>query len=116
TAERYDTLWQMTSTLEARLREGVSYAELFRALFPSASILGTPRQRAMRLIAELEGAPRGVYCGAIGHVVPGERAVFNVAIRTVELRGEDGWMGSGSGIVRDSDADAEYDECLLKAR
>lgn len=116
TAERYDTLWQLTSTVEARLRPGVGTGDVVRALFPCGSVTGAPKIRAMQLIAELEEEPRGVYCGAVGFVGPGERAVFNVPIRTVVLQGEEGRMGSGSGIVWDSDAEAEYDECLLKAR
>ncbi len=114
--ERYDTLWQMTSTVEATLRPGVGIAEVFRALFPCGSVTGAPKIRAMQVLHGLEDGPRGVYCGAIGYVSPESRAVFSVPIRTVELRGADARMGSGSGIVWDSDAEAEYDECLLKAR
>ncbi|MEP0548389.1 MAG: aminodeoxychorismate synthase component I [Rhodothermales bacterium] len=116
TAERYDTLWQMTSTVEARLRPGVGLAEIVRALFPCGSVTGAPKIRAMQLIDELEGELRGVYCGAVGFAGPNSRAVFNVPIRTVVLRDGEGRMGSGSGVVWDSDADAEYDECVLKAR
>lgn len=116
TAERYDTLWQLTSTVEARLRPGTGTADVVRALFPCGSVTGAPKIRAMQLIAELEDEPRGVYCGAVGFVAPGDRAVFNVPIRTIVLQGEEGRMGSGSGVVWDSDAEAEYDECLLKAR
>jgi para-aminobenzoate synthetase / 4-amino-4-deoxychorismate lyase len=68
----------------------------------------------MQLISELEGRPRGVYTGAIGFFSP-QQTSFNVAIRTLELNGETGTMGAGSGIVIDSDADTEYRECLLKA-
>ncbi len=114
-AERYDTLWQMTSTVEAQLRPDVGVAEVVRALFPCGSVTGAPKIRAMQLIHELEDEPRGVYCGAIGFVAP-DRAVFNVPIRTITLRDEKGTMGVGSGIVWDSDPEAEYDECLLKAR
>ncbi|MEM1043302.1 MAG: aminodeoxychorismate synthase component I [Bacteroidota bacterium] len=114
-AERYDTLWQMTSTVEAKLRPSTGTADLVRALFPCGSVTGAPKIRAMQLIHELEAAPRGVYCGAIGLVAPG-RAVFNVPIRTLALRGGQGTMGIGSGVVWDSDPEAEYDECLLKAR
>ncbi len=115
-AERYDTLWQMTSTVEARLRPGVGTADLVRALFPCGSVTGAPKIRAMQLIHELEDEPRGVYCGAVGVVAPGGRAVFNVPIRTVTVRDGAGTMGSGSGIVWDSEPEAEYAECLLKAR
>jgi para-aminobenzoate synthetase/4-amino-4-deoxychorismate lyase len=112
--ERLPTLWQMTSTVTAELRPEIGYAEIFRALFPCGSITGAPKVRAMRLIAEIERRPRGVYTGAIGFFSP-RRSVFNVAIRTLCLDGEAGAMGAGSGIVIDSDAAGEYRECLLKA-
>jgi para-aminobenzoate synthetase / 4-amino-4-deoxychorismate lyase len=112
--ERYSTLWQMTSTVIADLRPDVAYSDIFRALFPCGSITGAPKVRAMQLLAKLEGGPRGVYTGAIGYFSP-ERTVFNVAIRTLELKGSEGIMGVGSGIVIDSAAAEEYGECVLKA-
>jgi len=114
--EAYPTVWQMTSTVTGRLRPGVGYAELFRALFPSGSVTGAPKLRAMQHIARLEPTPRGVYCGAIGYAAPDGEAVFNVAIRTLELAGSEGRMGVGSGVVWDSDPDAEYEECWLKGQ
>jgi para-aminobenzoate synthetase/4-amino-4-deoxychorismate lyase len=69
----------------------------------------------MEIIRELEGAPRGIYTGAIGHIAPSGDSQFNVAIRTVVLSGAEGEMGIGSGIVADSKVDAEFEECLLKA-
>ena len=83
--ERYPTLWQMTSTVSAELRPEVGFHEIFRALFPCGSVTGAPKVRAMQLMAELEDAPRGVYTGAIGFFSP-RQTVFNVAIRTLELR------------------------------
>lgn len=115
TTERYRTVIQMTSTVEGRLVEGTSYAELFRALFPCGSVTGAPKIRAMRIIRDLESRPRGVYCGAIGYAAPGGEAVFNVAIRTVVVAGGHGVMGVGSGVVWDSEVGAEFDECRLKA-
>ncbi len=112
--ERYATLWQMTSTISADLRREVGFHDIFRALFPCGSVTGAPKVRAMQLIAQLEDAPRGVYTGAIGFFSP-EQTIFNVAIRTLELDGERGTMGVGSGIVIDSDAAAEFRECSLKA-
>ena len=113
-AERYPTLWQMTSTVTGELREEVGYHEIFRALFPCGSITGAPKVRAMQLLAGLEERPRGVYTGAIGFFSQ-RQTVFNVAIRTLELDGERGTMGEGSGIVIDSNAQEEYSECVLKA-
>ncbi len=112
--ERYPTLWQMTSTVSGELRPEVGFYDIFRALFPCGSITGTPKVRAMQLLAELEEQPRGVYTGAIGSFSP-RQTVFNVAIRTLEMDGEQGTMGVGSGIVIDSNAAEEYRECLLKA-
>ena len=112
--ERHPTLWQMTSTVTGALRPGVGFQDIFRALFPCGSITGAPKVRAMQLLAALEQRSRGVYTGAIGFFSR-RSTVFNVAIRTLELEGDRGKMGVGSGIVIDSDAAEEYRECLLKA-
>jgi para-aminobenzoate synthetase/4-amino-4-deoxychorismate lyase len=112
--ERHPTLWQMTSTVTAELRPDIGFHDIFRALFPCGSVTGAPKVRAMQLLAELEDAPRGLYTGAIGFFSP-QQTVFNVAIRTLELDGDRGAMGVGSGIVIDSDPAEEFRECLLKA-
>lgn len=115
--ESYRSVHQMTSTVRARLRGGVDIRAVIGALFPCGSVTGAPKIRAMEIIRELEVEPRGVYTGAIGVIDPGGSARFNVAIRTLFLDGTgDGEMGLGSGIVYDSRAEAEYDECLLKGR
>ena len=121
-AERYDTVWQLTSTVAADLDPRTSLAQVFRALFPSGSVTGAPKVSTMRIVAELEDSPRGVYCGAIGFLAPsghpGPRARFSVAIRTVVQEAETGLAGYGvgGGITWDSAAAAEYDEILAKAR
>ncbi|MBI1956797.1 MAG: aminodeoxychorismate synthase component I [Acidobacteria bacterium] len=114
--ERYETLFQMTSTVVGTLRRNVCLRELFAAIFPSGSVTGAPKLRTMQIIHELERGPRGVYTGAIGFMTPSGEAAFNVAIRTVLLRGTQGEMGVGSGITFASDPASEYDECRLKAR
>lgn len=113
--EKYETVLQMTSTVTGTLRSGVDTASLFGALFPCGSVTGAPKIRTMQIIRETERHPRGVYCGAIGFLVPDDRAVFSVAIRTITLHGAEGAMGVGSGIVHDSVAENEYQECLWKA-
>ncbi len=121
--ESHATLHQMTSLVRAELSSEMSaqiFAQILPAIFPCGSITGAPKRDAMRMIAELETEPRGVYTGAIGFAGP-ERARFNVAIRTleVELRDDEAdasnaRYGSGCGIVWDSDADAEWAEYRLK--
>ncbi len=117
TVETFRTLHQMTSGVCATLKEGAGLRELLAAIFPPGSIIGAPKIRAMELIAEYETEPRGVYCGAIGHLSPDDKALFNVAIRTpVVFRGGHGEMGIGSGVVYDSEGETEYAECLLKMK
>ncbi len=118
TAEHYPTVWQLTSTIEAQLppEATVGVVDLMRALFPCGSVTGAPKISTMEIIAALEPEPRGVYTGAIGLVRPGGDAVFSVAIRTLVVDREtgDASLGIGAGIVADSKANDEYDECLLK--
>jgi len=114
--ERHPTVFQMTSTVEAKTAAPVS--EIIAAVFPFASVTGAPKIRTMELINELETEPRGVYTGAIGVIEPGRRARFSVGIRTAVVDRLVGLVeyGAGSGVVWDSTADDEYRECVLKAR
>ena len=116
TVETYRSVLQMTSGISAELRSDMGLKDMLRALFPCGSVTGAPKVRAVEIIRELEAEPRGVYTGAIGHIAPSGDAQFNVAIRTVVLDAHGGEMGIGSGIVADSKADAEFEECLLKAQ
>jgi para-aminobenzoate synthetase / 4-amino-4-deoxychorismate lyase len=121
-AERFETVWQLTSTIEGDLRPEITLLDAFRALFPSGSVTGAPKIRTTRIIAELEDSARGPYCGAIGYLAPpgsGEpRANFNVAIRTVVLdtQTRTAEYGVGGGITHDSSASGEYEEIVAKAR
>lgn len=120
--ERFETVWQLTSTVSSELEPGTSLPDVFRALFPSGSITGAPKVRTMGIIAELEDSPRGVYCGAVGFLAPATAgppmASFNVAIRTVVVDAEThvAEYGVGGGITHDSSAAGEFDEAVAKAR
>ena len=125
--EPYSTVFQMTSSVQARLKPDLGFAEVLRATFPCGSITGAPKHRTMQWIADLESTPRGLYCGAIGWIDapqgPARCGDFclSVAIRTLTLGPEvqglrPARLGIGAGIVADSRADDEFDECRLKAR
>ncbi len=114
--ETYPTLHTMVSTVTARKRADVGVADILRALFPCGSVTGAPKIRAMEILHQLETSPRGAYCGAVGYFAPDGSARFNVAIRTLTITGGQGELGIGGGVVQDSQAAAEYAECLLKAR
>ncbi|KQR22926.1 hypothetical protein ASF71_07090 [Deinococcus sp. Leaf326] len=115
--ETYPTLHTMTSMVRAELRPSVRLAEVFGALFPCGSVTGAPKVNTMRLIRRLEPAPRGVYCGAVGYLSPGDEMVFNVPIRTVTLDMARGTAeyGVGGGVTWDSTPEGEYAEVLTKA-
>jgi para-aminobenzoate synthetase/4-amino-4-deoxychorismate lyase len=115
--ERYRSLHQMTSTVEATVPETVGFAEVIENLFPCGSITGAPKLSAMQIANDLETGPRGVYTGSIGYLAPGGDFRFNVAIRTLVLHQDgSGEAGTGSGVVFDSGAAPEYDECALKLK
>lgn len=114
--ERYPSVLQMTSDVAALLPSATAPSEVLRATFPPGSVTGAPKSTAVRLIDELESEPRGVYCGTVGAFFPGGDFSLNVAIRTLVQRGVDLELGLGSGIVWDSDPEAEWDEVLLKSR
>ena len=116
TVEKYPTLWQMTSTVQAQ--NDASLTKIFSALFPCASITGAPKVSTMRIISELETTPRKIYTGSIGYIAPNRKAKFNVAIRTalIDRETQTAEYGVGGGIVWDSTSADEYEEALLKAR
>jgi para-aminobenzoate synthetase component 1 len=115
--ETYPTVHQMVSHVRAKLLPDISIRNIFAALFPCGSITGAPKMSAMKILHDLEDGPRDAYCGAIGMIAPDGTMRFNVAIRTISIF-EDGnaLFNVGGGIVFDSTAEAEYEECLLKAR
>ena len=118
TIERYPTVMQMTSTVQATLRPHVALWDVLAALFPCGSITGAPKLKSMEIIAALEKTPRGPYCGAVGYIKPGGDAVFNVAIRSVVLTTKTGAMecGLGGGITWDSNPVEEFEEVKTKAQ
>ena len=113
--ETYPSLHTMTSGIEARIKD-MPLADILRALYPCGSVTGAPKIRAQEIIRELEQSPRGAYCGALGLIDPDGYTRFNVGIRTLNLHADGRCSYAvGSGVVADSTARDEYDECLLKA-
>ena len=113
--EQYSTVWQMTSTIESRLRSEIDLLQTFRALFPCGSITGAPKISTMEIIHKTEKAPRGVYCGTIGILLPKGKRIFNVAIRTLQMQGNQAIYGVGGGITWDSKWESEYQETKQKS-
>ena len=118
--ETYPTVHQMVTEVAAQLAPATTPVDVLRALFPSGSITGAPKYRAMELIAQTEPAARGAYCGAIGRIEASGEMALNVAIRTIcltpveNLRGK-AVMGVGSAILADSNSAQEWQECLAKS-
>lgn len=118
--EKYETLLQMTSTVTGKLQPQIKIFNLIKSLFPCGSVTGAPKIQSMKIIGDLEDEPRNIYTGAIGYFAPDGQTVFNVAIRTIDLRARQdnkysAQMGVGGGIVHDSRPEEEFAESQLKA-
>ncbi|MDQ1667133.1 MAG: para-aminobenzoate synthetase component [Actinomycetota bacterium] len=115
--EQHPGLVHLVSRVRARLRPGVGWSEVLGATFPPGSVSGAPKASALRIIGDLEPAPRGPYCGAIGWVDAGSRtAVLAVGIRSFWRHGAQLHFGTGAGITWGSDPGQEWAETQLKAR
>ncbi|MBB4952531.1 para-aminobenzoate synthetase component 1 [Agrobacterium vitis] len=115
--ETYPTVHQMVSHVRGKLLPDIGLTQIMEALFPCGSITGAPKLSAMQILHQLETGPRDIYCGTIGYCDPKGNMCFSVAIRTLTLfKQSRAVFNVGGGIVFDSSARAEYDECLLKAR
>lgn len=115
TAEKYPTVWQLTSTIQGKIKANTTLFDIFQALFPCGSITGAPKASTMKIIADIESAPREVYCGTIGVIEPFMyKAIFNIPIRTLTIHGGQATYGVGGGITWDSTQHGEYNEILEK--
>jgi len=112
----YKTLFQMTSTVTGQIDKNIPIYALFASLFPSGSVTGAPKIRAMQIIKELEREERKIYTGAIGYITPDRNLFFNIPIRTLLIQEGTGEMGIGGGIVWDSTPEGEWEEGMLKAK
>jgi len=114
--EKFAQVQHLVSTVEGRLRRGVTHFAALASCFPGGSITGAPKFRAMEIIDELEPVSRGPYTGAIGYLGFNRESQLNIVIRTAVCRDGWAWFNVGAGIVADSDPQAEYEETLAKAR
>ncbi len=113
--ESFAAVHHLVSTVTGTLRTGQTPVDLLRACFPGGSVTGAPKVRAMEIIAEMEGVPRGSYCGALGYIGFNGSMDTNIAIRTLVYEGDKVWFNVGGGIIADSTPSDEYQETLDKA-
>jgi para-aminobenzoate synthetase component 1 len=107
----------MISTISGQLKPGVSFTDILKASFPMGSMTGAPKRRVMQLIEQYEKTKRGIYSGAVGYIDPQGDFDFNVVIRSILYNATDRYLSYqvGGGITAYSEAEKEYEECLLKA-
>ncbi|MEH3054787.1 MAG: bifunctional anthranilate synthase component I family protein/class IV aminotransferase [Patulibacter minatonensis] len=115
TLEPHAGVWHLVSAVRGTLHEHFGDGRLVRATFPPGSVTGAPKVQAMRVISAVESVGRDVYTGAHGFASPVAGLELAVTIRTLEVHGEQAWIGVGGGIVADSEPQAELDEALGKA-
>ena len=108
---------QMISTVSGELKDEISFSEIIRSTFPMGSMTGAPKRRVMELIDQYERSGRGIFSGAVGYITPENDFDFNVVIRSIMYNASEKYLSflAGSGITFYSDAEKEYEECLLKA-
>lgn len=108
---------QMISTISGEVEDGLNWIDCIKATFPMGSMTGAPKKRVMELIEEFEQTKRGLFSGAIGYVRPGGDFDFNVVIRSMLYNADEKYISfqTGSGITYSSNAEKEYEECLVKA-
>jgi para-aminobenzoate synthetase component 1 len=114
--ETYANVHHLVSVITSELKDGHGVGDLIGATFPGGSITGAPKIRAMEIIAEIEQAPRGVYCGSIGYIGFNGRTDFNIAIRTAQFADGVARVQGGGGITARSNPAAEYEESLTKIK
>ncbi len=107
---------QMISTVSGTLKEGVSLSDILKATFPVASMTGVPKKRVMELIENYERTKRGLFSGVVGYINPEGNFDFNVVIRSLLYNNSKRYLSiqAGSAITFYSDAEEEYEECLMK--
>lgn len=115
---QFEQVFQMISTISGVQKEGLHFVDALRNTFPMGSMTGAPKIMAMQLIEHYEKSKRGVYSGAIGYITPEGDFDFNVVIRSILYHAEQNYLSFqvGGAIVFDSSPEAEYEECLLKAK
>ena len=108
-------LYHTYSLIEGQLAEGKNLYDVLAACFPSGSITGCPKIRAVNLLASIEPYRRSLYTGSMGYIAKNEMNL-NVSIRSILHQGDRLYFQVGGGIVFDSDVEAEYEECFIKAK
>jgi len=114
--ERYAQVQHLVSTVEGRLRSGITHFHAFASCFPGGSVTGAPKIRAMEIIDELEPLTRGPYTGALGYLGFNRESQLSIVIRTAISKAGRAHFNVGAGIVSDSIPEAEYEETMAKAR
>ncbi len=114
--ERYSHVMHLVSALEGQMKEGLSAVDAFCACFPAGTLSGAPKIRAMEIIEELEPTRRGIYGGSVFYADFSGNFDSCIAIRSMLLKGEQGYIQAGGGIVADSVPEEEYEESVNKAK
>ena len=116
TIEAYPTVFHAVATIAGQLREDITFSKILKAMFPGGSITGAPKIRSMEIIDETEPTARGVYTGSIGFIGISGNISLNIAIRTIIIKNKKAYFQTGGGIVADSNAEAEWQETIVKAK
>jgi anthranilate synthase component 1 len=116
TIERYSHVMHIVSNVRGKLKEGLDCFDVLKAAFPAGTVSGAPKIRAMEIIDELEPTRRGIYAGAVGYISFSGNMDTAIAIRTLVVKDQVGYLGVGAGIVADSVPENEFEETMSKGK
>ena len=114
--ERYSHVMHLVSSIEGKLKQGLSAVDAFRACFPAGTLSGAPKIRAMEITEELEPVRRGTYGGSVFYADFSGNLDSCITIRSMLVKGSRGYIQAGAGIVADSVPSKEYEESVNKAK
>ncbi len=114
--QTYETIHHMVTEVYGKLKQNTNFIDIIKAMFPGGSITGTPKEKAMEIIDEIESYSRGIYTGSMGYIKPNGDIDFNIAIRTMTIENNIVEYPVGGGIVWDSNSEEEWQETKIKAK
>ena len=114
----FEKVHQMITTISSEVDKNIHFSDILASTFPMGSMTGVPKIRAMELIEQFENFKRGLFSGAIGYITPKGDFDFNVVIRTILYNASTKYLsvGVGGAITIKSDAEEEYEECMVKVK
>ncbi len=114
--EKFEHVMHLVSEVHGKLKNDVSSIDALIACLPAGTVSGSPKERAVKIINDIEEERRGFYAGGVGYITWNHDINFAIAIRSLVVKDKKAYLQTGAGIVAQSIPENEYEETLHKAR